>query len=57
MADPRFFRRAGPFSLEALAALSGARLADPALGGRLVEDVAPLETAGPSDLTFLSNRK
>jgi UDP-3-O-[3-hydroxymyristoyl] glucosamine N-acyltransferase len=57
MADPRFFRRAGPFSLEALAALSEARLADPALGGRLVEDVAPLEAAGPSDVTFLSNRK
>jgi UDP-3-O-[3-hydroxymyristoyl] glucosamine N-acyltransferase len=57
MADPRFFRRAGPFSLEALAALSAARLADPALGGRLVEDVAPLEAAGPSDVTFLSNRK
>jgi UDP-3-O-[3-hydroxymyristoyl] glucosamine N-acyltransferase len=57
MADPRFFRRAGPFSLEALAALSGARLADPALANRLVEDVAPLETAGPSDVTFLSNRK
>jgi len=57
MADPRFFRRAGPFSLEALAALSGAQLADPTLGSRLVEDVAPLETAGPSDVTFLANRK
>ena len=26
MADPRFFDRAGPFTLDALAALSGARL-------------------------------
>lgn len=57
MADPRFFQRAGPHSLDALAALTGARLADPATGGRLVEDVAPLETAGSADVTFLDNRK
>lgn len=57
MADPRFFQRAGPHSLEALAALSGAHLDDAADGARLVEDVAPLETAGPADVTFLNNRK
>ena len=57
MADPRFFDRAGPFSLDALAALSGARLHDPGDGGRLIADVAPLETGGPDDLTFLDNRK
>ena len=57
MADPRFFDRAGPYSLAALAELSGARLLDPAEGGRLIEDVAPLETAGPDDVTFLDNRK
>lgn len=57
MPDPRFFQRAGPHSLSALAQLSGARLAEPADGDRLVEDVAPLETAGPGDVTFLDNRK
>jgi len=57
MADSRFFRRAGPHSLDALAALSGARLVGAADGGLLVEDVAPLETAGPADVTFLDNRK
>ncbi len=57
MADPRFFDRAGPFSLDALAALSGATLYDPTGGERLFVDVAPLETAGPEDLTFLDNRK
>ncbi|MFZ2003955.1 MAG: UDP-3-O-(3-hydroxymyristoyl)glucosamine N-acyltransferase [Stellaceae bacterium] len=57
MADNRFFRRAGPRSLDALAALTGARLADPTTGDRLIEDVAPLETAGPGDVTFLDNRK
>jgi len=57
MADPRFFHRTGPFSLEALAAMSGARLRDRRDGERLVTDVAPLETAGPDDVTFLDNRK
>ncbi len=57
MADPRFFDRAGPFSLDALAALSGATLRDPKSGERLFADVAPLESAGPEDLTFLDNRK
>jgi UDP-3-O-[3-hydroxymyristoyl] glucosamine N-acyltransferase len=57
MADPRFFERAGPYTLDALASLSGARLHDPATGDRLVIDVAPLETAGPDDLAFLDNRK
>jgi UDP-3-O-[3-hydroxymyristoyl] glucosamine N-acyltransferase len=57
MADPRFFQRAGPQSLDALATLTGARLVDGVAGDRLIEDVAPLETAGPGDVTFLDNRK
>ncbi|HWB47677.1 MAG TPA: UDP-3-O-(3-hydroxymyristoyl)glucosamine N-acyltransferase [Stellaceae bacterium] len=57
MADPRFFQRTGPLSLEALAALSGAQLASDADAQQLIEDVAPLETAGPTDVTFLDNRK
>lgn len=57
MADGRFFHRAGPFTVEALAALTGAVLADPLQGDRVIEDVAPLETAGPADVTFLANRK
>src|SRR5947208_752422 len=57
MADPRFFARSGPFSLEALAGLTEATLRDPKTGGLLLTDVAPLESAGPEDLTFLDNRK
>jgi UDP-3-O-[3-hydroxymyristoyl] glucosamine N-acyltransferase len=57
MPDPRFFNRAGPFTLEALAAISGARLVDRRQGDRLFRDVAPLETAGPEDVSFLENRK
>src|SRR5215472_8439676 len=41
MADPRFFNRAGPLTLEALAVLSGARLLD----------------RGQEDVSFLENRK
>jgi len=57
MADPRFFDRAGPFSLEALAAASGARLLCRDDGARLMHDVAALETAGPGEVSFLDNRK
>ena len=57
MADPRFFTRAGPFTLGALAELSGARLLDPDQAGRAFYDVNPLETAGPDEVSFLENRK
>ena len=57
MTDHRFFDRAGPYSLDELAALTGARLWGEADGKRVFSDVAPLETAGPEDVTFLDNRK
>jgi UDP-3-O-[3-hydroxymyristoyl] glucosamine N-acyltransferase len=57
MVDVRSFRRAAPLTVEALAAVSGATLADPSLRERVIEDVASLETAGPADVTFLDNRK
>jgi UDP-3-O-[3-hydroxymyristoyl] glucosamine N-acyltransferase len=57
MADRRFFDRAGPFTLDALSALSGAKLLNAEDGGRLFRDVAPLETAGPEDISFLENRR
>ena len=57
MPDPRFFKRAGPFTLDALCLLSGATLLDREQGGRRYCDVAPLETAGPEDVSFLENRR
>jgi UDP-3-O-[3-hydroxymyristoyl] glucosamine N-acyltransferase len=57
MADPRFFNRAGPFTLDALSALTGAGLLRAEDGARLCRDVAPLETAGPDEVSFLENRK
>jgi UDP-3-O-[3-hydroxymyristoyl] glucosamine N-acyltransferase len=57
MADPRFFDRAGPFTLAELARLTATRLLPETAGQRVVRDVAPLETAGPDDLAFFDNRK
>lgn len=57
MADPRFFERAGPFTLGELAARCGAKLADSAQAERVVSDVAPLDQAGPEHLAFLDNPK
>jgi UDP-3-O-[3-hydroxymyristoyl] glucosamine N-acyltransferase len=57
MADPRFFTVAGPFKLDDLASIAGASLADPTAGERLIKDVAPLDQAGPGDITFLDNRR
>jgi UDP-3-O-[3-hydroxymyristoyl] glucosamine N-acyltransferase len=57
MTDPRFFDRAGPFALKTLAEASGACLLQPELGTRLIRDVAPLETAGPEEVSFFENRK
>ncbi len=57
MADPRFFHRAGPFTLLQLAQASGARLLRDEDAVKLCRDVAPLETAGPDEASFLENRK
>jgi UDP-3-O-[3-hydroxymyristoyl] glucosamine N-acyltransferase len=57
MADPRFFKLKGPFSLGEIARLVGAELGGAASPDMLIEDVAPLETAGPTQLSFLANKK
>jgi len=66
--DERFFRRAGPHRLADLAALAGATVvyprpddeaaaAAPFESGRVFTSVAPLQTAGPEDVSFLDNRR
>ncbi len=53
LGDPRFFERAGPFALAELAPLAGA---DPAgQGARMFRGIAPLQTAGPEEISFLHN--
>ncbi len=55
MADARFFSNHGPFRLSRLADIAGARLAVGADPAPEIHDVAPLESAGPDDITFLDN--
>lgn len=57
MADPRFFRTAGPFTAAEIARRTGATLGGAGEGERVLRDVAPLDAAGPDHLTFLDNRK
>jgi UDP-3-O-[3-hydroxymyristoyl] glucosamine N-acyltransferase len=54
--DPRFFQRAGPFPLSRIAETIG----EGAAGlpeERLFSGVAPLQTAGPEQISFLTNRQ
>ena len=57
MADPRFFRAAGPFTVADLARLTGAEVGGAGNDTLSLEDVAPLDTAGPAQVTFLANPK
>ena len=54
-ADPRFFPCAGPQPLSAIAAAAGGTAAgDPA---RCFSGVAPLQNAGPEEVSFLDNKR
>ncbi len=52
--DPRFFVCSGPHTLAAIAALLGTEVTQ---GGTLIRGVAPLQNAGPEDVSFLDNRR
>jgi UDP-3-O-[3-hydroxymyristoyl] glucosamine N-acyltransferase len=52
--DPRFFARTGPHPLASVAAAAGAEA--PA-AEKLLYGVAPLQAAGPDEVTFLDNRR
>lgn len=51
MADPRFYRSIGPVEARELARIAGCDVQGNA--ARLIGTVAPLDTAGSSDLTFI----
>jgi UDP-3-O-[3-hydroxymyristoyl] glucosamine N-acyltransferase len=57
MGDSRFFTKAGPLSLDDVATLTGATLSSASAKDTLVNDVAPLETAGADHLSFIDNVK
>ena len=52
--NPRFFQRSGPYSLAIVAGAAGGISGDLDL---LLEGVAPLQTAGPHEVSFLDNRR
>src|ERR1700739_4832551 len=52
--DARFFERTGPHSLATLAALIGAAVDQP---DRQISGGAPLQTAGPDEVSVLDNRR
>lgn len=56
MTDPRFFDRAGPFTLQQLVEAVGGELRRGA-PDQAVQDVAPLATAGPDDLSFVDGKQ
>ena len=55
MTDPIFFKRPQGLTVAEIAALTGATLSDAAHRDRLITGVAPLDRAGPHDLTFFEN--
>jgi UDP-3-O-[3-hydroxymyristoyl] glucosamine N-acyltransferase len=55
MADPRFFRRLGPFRLEDIAEQVGAEILDPSAKDLMICDIGSLDAAGPGELSFLSH--
>jgi UDP-3-O-[3-hydroxymyristoyl] glucosamine N-acyltransferase len=52
--NERFFSRSGPFSIAAVAAAAGGTARELDL---LLKGVAPLQTAGPTEVSFLDNRR
>lgn len=57
MADPRFFKNHGPFTLAEIAKLTGAILSADANPNQRLSDVAPLDVATAEHLSFLDNPK
>jgi UDP-3-O-[3-hydroxymyristoyl] glucosamine N-acyltransferase len=55
--DPRFFVRSGPHSLARVAEAAGATPAAAQGSGVLLRGVAPLQSAGPDEVSFLDNRR
>jgi len=57
MTEPLFLRQTSGLTIGDIAALTGAEVPPGAPADRRILDVAPLDTAGPRDLTFIDNPK
>ena len=57
MSEPLFFKPASALTVGEIATLTGAEPRPATDLGRRISNVAPLDRAGPGDLTFLDNPK
>jgi UDP-3-O-[3-hydroxymyristoyl] glucosamine N-acyltransferase len=57
MTEPLFYPKASGLTVAQIAAMTGARPCDGAPLERVITSIAPLDRAGPADLTFLDNAK
>lgn len=57
MADPRFFQKSKNFTVQEVADLTGAEIKGASKADLELEDLAPLDLAGPNKLSFLDNAK
>jgi UDP-3-O-[3-hydroxymyristoyl] glucosamine N-acyltransferase len=57
VADPRFFTVAGPFRLDELAEICGAEVGGGGDPAATFDEVAPLDRAGPTQVSFLDNKR
>jgi UDP-3-O-[3-hydroxymyristoyl] glucosamine N-acyltransferase len=57
MVDARFYTASGPLTLSQIAAIAGAAIGAGGDPDRKFDDVAALETAGATDVSFLDNRR
>jgi UDP-3-O-[3-hydroxymyristoyl] glucosamine N-acyltransferase len=56
MSEPLFLRESRGLTLEEIAALTGATVVPPAPHSRRIVNIAPLDRAAPSELTFFDSR-
>lgn len=57
MADTRFFQNHGPFALSHILAITGASTSKEVSESLLIHDVAPLDRASVTDISFFDNTK
>jgi len=55
MPDPRFFHRAGPFSLTEIGTRVGAVMASPGTPDLSLSDISVLDAAGPGDVVYVAD--
>ncbi len=55
MSEPLFLRHSHGLTLDEIVALAGASLVTPAPHSRRIDNIGPLDRAGPSDLGFLES--